>query len=124
MGGWRITEGRLPESERDEMSTVTCVAGQTLANVMVYLVEAGAVVLTRSGGAFVDVNFAAVALKSRHTEATVFVDAVEADGSVLAGVGGALVDLLLAVGTRVASQALAGVRPAVLETGAVVAKLS
>lgn len=91
---------------------------------MVDLVEAGAVVSTRLGGAFVDVNFAAVALKPRHAKATVFVDAVEADGSVLAGVGGTLVDLLLAVGTSVASRALAHVRPTILKTGTVVAKLT
>jgi len=63
---------------------------------VVHLIQTGAVVLTGSGGALVDVQVAVGALEPRHAEALVGVQPVLTDGSVLTGLRAALVHVLLA----------------------------
>lgn len=94
----------------------TCVAGDAVAQVVIHLVQAGAVVLAGPGGALVDIYFAVVALEPRHAETAVLIPPVPADGSVLAGVGGALINVVSAVGPGEARLADAGIVPRTLNT--------
>lgn len=75
----------------------TFKAWSTLTPVVIHLIQARAIVLTRSGGTLIDVQVTVVALESRHTEALVGTDPIFADGSILAGLRLALVDVFLTV---------------------------
>lgn len=65
--------------------SVTSEAASTFTGVVIHLIHTGAVVLAGTGGALVDVQVAAIALKPRHAEALVAINAVPANGSVLTG---------------------------------------
>lgn len=100
---------------------VTSEACSALTAVVIHLIHTGAIVLTGTGGALVDVQVAAIALKSRHTEALVAINAVPANGSVLTGFRLALVYVCLTLVTLVTGSTLtpeAGVRD--IDTGATV----
>lgn len=74
----------------------TCESQQTLALVVVLLVDARGVVLARPGRALVDVNLARVPLEAGHAEAVELCHPVHANGSVLAGLRRALVHVVRA----------------------------
>lgn len=73
----------------------TCKALQALTLVVVLLIDAGRVVLTRPWRALVDVDLTVVALEARHTEAVELHHSVQADGSVLTGLRQTFIHILL-----------------------------
>lgn len=76
---------------------------------MIHLVHTRPVVLAGSGGTFVDVQVAVVALEPRHAEALVHVDTVFADGPILTRLRVTFINVLVAVGPLVARRTLAPV---------------
>lgn len=98
----------------------TCVARQALANIVIHLVEASAIVLARPRSTFIDVHLTMVALKARHTETAVPIDPVQANGAVLAWPGSTFIYILLAVVALIARLALADVLPSTPHAGPVV----
>lgn len=88
----------------------TCKSEQTLALVVILLVDAGGVVLARPRRALVDVNLTVVSLETRHAEAVELRHSVHTNGSVLARLRRTLVRILRA------SLALESRRAVTLET--------
>lgn len=87
----------------------TCKSQETLALVVILLVDAGGVVLARPRRTLVDVNLTVVTLEARHAEAVELCHSIHANGSVLAGLRRTLVHIIRA------SLALESRRTAALE---------
>lgn len=98
----------------------TCVARDALADIVIPLVPAGAVVFAGPGCTLVDIYLAAVPLEPRHTETFVLVHHVPADGPVLARAGGALVDVVLTMVPSEARRAEADIILSTLDAGPVI----
>lgn len=88
------------------IESLTFKTQHTFTLVAIHFIHTRAIVLTGSGGTFVDVQVTVIALKSRHTKTLIHVDTIFADGSILTRLRVAFINVHLTVPPPVPSHTL------------------